>query len=65
MAWSPGSAATAKRMKRKVTSNEVPAEFSEAAQKQKKKDTTTAAPSKAQEPRRSLSGKGTSGSDDF
>ena len=69
MAWSPGSAATAKSMKRKVTSNEVPAEFSEAAQKQKKKDTTTAAPSsarkKAQEPRRSLSGKGSSGSDDF
>jgi len=69
MAWSPGAAAIAKSMKGKVTSNEVPAEFSEAAQKKKKKETATTAPSsakkKAPESRRTLSGKGTSGSDDF
>ena len=69
VAWSPGGAARAKSMKRGVTSNEVPAEFSKAAQMQKKNSSTTAAPSgaqrKTQEPRRSLSGKGTSASDDF
>lgn len=69
VSWSPGSAAIAKTMKRNVTSNQVSAEFSEAAQRKKKKETTTTAPSTtrniAPEPRRTLSGKGTSASDDF
>ena len=68
-AWSPGSSNVAKRMKSKVTSDEIPAEFSAAAQKQKKSNDTGARNSSARqkpsEPRKSLSGTGSSGSDDF
>jgi cell division septation protein DedD len=68
-AWSPGSSNVAKRMKSSVTSDEIPAEFSEAAQKQKNSKGTTANKSRSQpkpsEPRQTLSGAGTSGSDDF
>ena len=68
-AWSPGSSNVAKRMKSKVTSDEIPAEFSAAAQKQKKSNEAAARNSSAREtspePRKSLSGTGSSGSDDF
>ncbi len=68
-AWSPGSSNVAKRMKSKVTSDEIPAEFSEAAQNQRQKKAnetkTSSAREKPPEPRKSLSGTGSSGSDDF
>tara|TARA_B100000686_G_scaffold346439_1_gene433135 strand:+ start:945 stop:2414 length:1470 start_codon:yes stop_codon:yes gene_type:complete len=68
-AWSPGSSNVAKRMQSKVTSDEIPDEFSAAAQKQKNSKGATANKTSSQPepsaPRRTLSGAGSSGSDDF
>jgi hypothetical protein len=68
-AWSPGSSNVAKRMKSKVTSDEIPDEFSAAAQKQKEAKGTGSKRSNSQPkpsgPRQTLSGAGSSGSDDF
>jgi hypothetical protein len=66
-AWSPGSSDTARRMKNKVTSDEIPAEFSADNQKQIKsnKANNTRSTPEPSAPRRTLSGGGTSGSDDF
>jgi hypothetical protein len=67
VAWSPESSRVAKNMRSRVNSDEVPAEFSAVNQKQKKsKGTDVSKPKeKPPEPRKTLSGVGSSGSDDF
>jgi hypothetical protein len=63
--WSPGTAATASSMSR-MGRDDIPAEFSKAAQEKKNAAATSSTKKKSQpKQQRALSGKGTSGSDDF
>ena len=63
--WAPGTAATAKSMS-KMGRDDIPAEFSKAAQEKKNAAATSSTKKKSQpKQQRTLSGKGTSGSDDF
>lgn len=64
--WSPDTAASAKSMSR-MGRDDIPAEFSKAAQEKKNAAATSRSTKKKSQPKqqRTLSGKGTSGSDDF